>query len=155
MNPDFRDLLHAFSVADVRFVVVGAYAVAAHGAPRATGDIDVFIEASEENARRVMKALRHFGAALHDLTEEDLARVGTVFQMGVPPRRIDVLTHISGLEFAEVWDRRMAARFADVDCYMIGLEDLLHNKRATGREKDARDATALERILAGGSGEPD
>src|SRR5438270_1867561 len=99
MSPDFLDLLRALSGAKARFLVVGAYAVGVHGRPRATKDLDVWIEASAANAERVLRALQRFGAPLGDLTEADLATPGTGFQMGMPPRRIDVLTKISGVEF--------------------------------------------------------
>src|SRR5690606_19854940 len=107
MNDDFLDLLSALSAANARFLIVGAYAVGVHGRPRATKDLDVWVEASPENAARVMDALRRFGAPLSELSEQDLATPGTGFMMGVPPRRIDVLTQISGVEFSEAWPRRV------------------------------------------------
>src|SRR5215510_5785228 len=99
MNPDFVDLLRAFNAADVRFLVVGAYALALHGRPRATGDLDVWIEATPENAPRVMGALAAFGAPLAQLSVDDFAREGIVYQLGVEPRRIDILTKLTGLSF--------------------------------------------------------
>jgi hypothetical protein len=103
---DFRDLLHAFVAREVRFLVVGAYALAVHGRPRATGDLDLWVEPTRDNAARAYDALREFGAPLHDLTPEDLATAGVVFQIGVEPMRIDILTQISGVGFADAWPRR-------------------------------------------------
>jgi hypothetical protein len=108
----FRDLLVAFAEAGVEFVIVGAYAVAFHGAPRASGDIDVFVRPSPENATRVLSALARFGAPLEaaGLTAVDFTRPGTVYQIGLPPRRIDVMTEISGLTFDEAWARASRPR---------------------------------------------
>jgi len=142
---DFRDLLRAFVDHRVRFLVVGAYALAVHGRPRATGDLDVWIEPTRGNAERAFAALGHFGAPLHDLTEADLATPGVVFQIGLPPLRIDVLTQISGVEFAHAWPRRRRAVFADLTVDVIGRADFIANKRATGRLKDLADAERLER----------
>lgn len=145
MNPDFRDLLLAFCDAEVRFLVVGAYAVAAHAEPRATGDLDLWIEATPENAARTYSALRAFGAPLEDLAESDLARPGVVFQIGLPPRRIDILTSITGVEFVDAWPGRVAVRYADVPCSVIGREALIENKRRLGRARDLADLELLER----------
>ncbi|GIW40917.1 MAG: hypothetical protein KatS3mg076_1494 [Candidatus Binatia bacterium] len=103
MNEDFRDLLRAFSDAEVRFLVVGAYAVSIHSEPRATGDLDLWVEPTRENARKVLLALREFGVPLHDISEEDLTRDDLVFQIGLPPRRVDLLTGITGVAFEEAW----------------------------------------------------
>ena len=147
MNDDFLDLLSALLAANVRFLVIGAYAVGVHGRPRATKDIDVWIEASRDNAQRVMAALRAFGAPLGDLTESDLETPGTGFKMGIPPRRIDVLTKIEGLTFEQAWPNRLSASFSEtVVCPVIGLDDLITNKRAAARPQDLADVAALERI---------
>jgi hypothetical protein len=127
--------------------VIGAYAVGVHGHPRATKDLDIWIEASPENASRVMDALRQFGAPLMGLSEQDLATPGIGFMMGVPPRRIDVLTHISGVEFADAWPHRVEAAFGEaLRCPVIGLENLIANKRAVDRAQDRADVEALERL---------
>lgn len=141
---DFRDLLQAFIDRDVRFLVVGAYALAILGRPRATGDLDVWIENTPENAARAHAALGEFGAPLHDLTLEDLARPGTVFQIGLAPLRIDVLTQLTGVEFGPAFVRRIEAEFEGVRVPVIGREDFLANKRATGRAKDLADAEQLD-----------
>lgn len=101
MNPDFVDLLRAFSEADVRFLIVGAYALAIHGRPRATGDLAIWIDATPENARRVWQALAVFGAPLAEISEADFAAPGVVYQIGLPPGRIDILTELTGVRFAE------------------------------------------------------
>jgi hypothetical protein len=141
---DFRDLLRVFVAHDVRFLVVGAYALAVLGRPRATGDLDVWIDATPENAPRALAALRDFGAPLHDLCREDLSRPGVIYQIGLPPLRIDILTAIDGVEFGVAWPRRMAADFDGVEVPVIGREDFLVNKRATGRLKDRADAERLD-----------
>lgn len=145
MNEDFRDLLRALSDAEVRFLIVGAYAVSAHAEPRATGDLDVWVEPTPENASRAYAALRAFGAPLHELGEADLAERGIVFQIGLPPRRIDLLTSITGVEFADAWPGRVAVEYAGVACHVIGRDALVANKRALGRAKDLADLELLAR----------
>ena len=146
MNQDFLDLLHALSDANARFMIVGAYALAIHGYPRATGDIDVWVDATPENAKKVYAALSRFGAPLHDLQETDLSQPSLTFQIGLPPRRIDVLTDITGVSFADAWPKAISAMVGDIECAVIGIEDMITNKRATGREKDKLDASLLERL---------
>jgi hypothetical protein len=113
VNRDFRDLLAEFNAQGVEYLLVGAHALAAHGHVRATKDLDVWIRPDAENAKRVITALRAFGAPLHDLTEADLTTPGLIFQIGVPPVRIDVLTAIDGVDFAEAWSARLLTQFAD------------------------------------------
>jgi hypothetical protein len=120
MNQDFLDLLSALCAAEARFLIVGAYAVGVHGRPRATKHLDVWIEATPENAARVMRPLRDFGAPLGDLMESDLAKPGTGFKMGEPPSRIDVLTRIEGVRFEDAWPRRLETAFGSVRCAVIG-----------------------------------
>lgn len=147
LNADFLDLLEAFSRARVEFIVVGAHALAANGVVRATGDLDVWVRPSPENASRVVEALRDFGAPLaqHGVTEKDFARAGGVYQMGLPPRRIDVLTQISGVEFAEAWPERTMIALRELPVGFLGRAALLKNKRAAGRPKDLLDVDLLER----------
>ena len=125
---DFRDLLHAFIDHEVRFLVVGAYALAVHGRPRATGDLDLWVDPTAANAEHAFAALQRFGVPLRDLTPADLATPGVVYQIGLAPLRIDVLTRISGVEFADAWPRRVQARFEDVVVPVLGREDLLANR---------------------------
>lgn len=143
MNQDLLDLLRAFIDRDVRFLVVGAYALAVHGRPRATGDLDVWVDATPGNAPRVMEALTMFGAPTTHVTTDDFSRPGIVFQMGLPPTRIDVLTELTGLTFAEAWPTRIRANFGPVTADVIGREAFIRNKRATGRAKDLGDVEAL------------
>lgn len=145
MNPDFVDLLRAFTDAEVRFLVVGAYALALHGRPRATGDLDVFVEPNAANAGRVVTALKAFGAPLHGVTEGDFAAPGIVFQIGLAPRRIDILTELSGISFDEAWRSRAPGPFGPLQVDFIGRDAFIRNKRATGRPQDLADIDALER----------
>ncbi len=146
MNQDFLDLIIALLAANARFMVVGGYAVAAHGHPRATKDIDIFVDATAENAPRVMTALRSFGAPLFGLTMEELSSPGTGLMMGTPPRRIDILTQISGVEFDEAWAGRIQCDFNGVTCPVIGLQELFRNKRASARKQDLADVEHLKRL---------
>jgi hypothetical protein len=144
MNQDFIDLLRAFADAEVRFLVVGAYALALHGRPRATGDLDVWVEPTPENAARVMRALAAFGAPLTDIAEADFAREGVTYQIGVPPGRIDILTDLTGINFGEAWADRMRRPFGTVEVDFIGRASFIRNKRATGRPKDLGDIEGME-----------
>jgi len=143
MNPDFVDLLRAFLAADVRFLVVGAYALAVHGRPRATGDLDVWVDATPANAARVMRALAAFGAPMDAIAESDLGTPGITYQIGVVPRRIDVLTELTGLTFDDAWSARVRHPFGDIEVDFIGRDHFVQNKRATGRAKDLADIEGL------------
>jgi len=146
LNEDFRDFLRDLLAEHVEFVVVGAYALAFHGVPRATGDIDVLVRPSPENAARVVRALSRFGAPIHaaGVTEDDFTRAGVVYQIGLPPRRIDILTEITGVGFEEAWATREQAVLEDATVYFLGREALIRNKRSTGRTKDLADAESLD-----------
>jgi hypothetical protein len=146
VNEDFRDLLKALQDAGSRFLVVGAHAMAVHGVPRATGDLDVWVRPSRENAERVWKALLSFGAPMKglDVSQQDLETPETVIQIGLPPRRIDILTSLTGLEFDASWDNRAIHRVEQMDVPFLGREDLIRNKRATGRTRDLADLEILE-----------
>jgi hypothetical protein len=143
MNPDFVDLLRTFVAADVRFLIVGAYALAIHGRPRATGDLDVWVDATPDNASRVMQALREFGAPLQEISASDFASPGVTYQIGIPPGRIDILTELTGISFAEAWPQRLRRPFGEVDVDFIGRDAFIRNKRATGRAKDLGDIEGL------------
>ena len=145
MNPDFRDLLSEFNARGVEYLVVGTYALAAHGHVRATGDLDIWVRPDPANAKRVMSALAAFGAPLHDLTEGDLSRAGVVFQIGVAPVRIDVLTGIDGVAFDEAWLERFTTRYAGQAVSVLSARQLIANKRAVGRAQDMADVEWLER----------
>lgn len=145
MVKDFRDLLAEFTKADVRFLVVGAHALGAHGVPRATVDLDVWIARTPDNAKRVWAALAAFGAPLETLSirEADFVRPDLVAQFGLPPFRIDILTGVSGLTFDEAWPNRVEADFDDVRVPFLGRAELIRNKRASGRKKDLADIESL------------
>ena len=144
LNEDYKDMLLALSDEKVKYLLVGAYALAAHGYPRATMDIDIWVMPSPQNADAVMRALRRFGAPLHNLTKEDLQKDGTIFQIGVAPRRIDIITTASGLRFEETFERSLSVIIEGIKVHIPSVDDLIHNKRASGRTKDLADAEALE-----------
>ncbi len=143
MNPDFVDLLRAFVAADVRFLIVGAYALALHGRPRATGDLDVWVEPIPANAAKVMQALASFGAPLSDVSVDDFSQPGVTYQIGVAPGRIDILTELTGITFAEAWPDRLRRHFGDIEVDFIGRDAFIRNKRATGRPKDLGDIEGM------------
>jgi hypothetical protein len=145
LNPDFRDILSAFSDAGVEYLLVGAYAMASHGYVRATGDIDLWVRPGPDNAQRVFEALRRFGAPLRGVSESDFAQPNIVLQLGVPPRRIDVLTAIDGVAFEEAWSDRVELTVGGLRIPVLSREHLIQNKEATGRAKDQADAEALRR----------
>ena len=146
LNEDYKDMLHALVDEKVRFLLIGAYALAAHGYPRATMDIDIWVMPSPDNADAVLLALRRFGAPLHNLTKADLEAEGTVFQIGVAPLRIDILTAASGLNFEEAELRAITVDFEGIIVRIPSVADLIRNKRASGRTKDIADAEALEEL---------
>lgn len=151
LNDDFRDLLLAFADAEVEFVVVGAHAVGYHGLPRATRDLDVFVRPSADNARRVYGALARFGAPLAStgVTPADFESRGTVYQIGVAPRRIDVLTEISGVSFDEALVGRGTLVLEGRSIPYIGRAALIRNKEASGRPQDLTDVERLRRQKPG------
>jgi hypothetical protein len=143
-NSDFRDLFAALNAVDAEYLVVGALALAAHGHVRATKDLDVWIEASPENAERVYRALAAFGAPLDDLTVKDLASSDLIFQIGVPPLRIDIITSIDDVEFVDAWPERVSSEYADQPVQVLSRRHLIQNKKAAGRLQDLADVEALE-----------
>jgi hypothetical protein len=145
MQEDFRDVIVELLTADARFLVVGAHALSAYGVPRATVDLDLWIDTSAENAARVYQALTRFGAPMQamGITEGDLTSKDQIIQLGVPPNRIDLLTGISGVTFAEAWPDHLMAPFDGILAPHIGREAFIKNKRATGRHKDLGDLASL------------
>lgn len=146
MNSDFRDLLATFNAHGVEYIVVGAHALAAHGHVRATKDIDVWVCPNAENAPRALRALASFGAPLHDLSERDLAQPGLIFQIGVPPVRIDIITAIDGVDFSNAWVDRVVATLGGVSVPVLSRKHLIANKKAAGRLQDLADVERLERM---------
>ena len=145
LDPDFHDILSSFAAEGVDYLVVGAYAVAAHGLPRATGDIDLWIRPTRENAQRVWRALASYGAPLDAVRVDDFATEDNVFQIGVVPHRVDILTSIEGVSFDEAWRERLTLRLGDLDVLVLGRRQLIANKRAVGRPQDLSDVARLER----------
>ncbi|MFA6034511.1 MAG: hypothetical protein WC889_16555 [Myxococcota bacterium] len=145
LNEDFLDLLRLFSGGGVKYLLVGGYALAVHGRPRATGDMDLWVEPSAGNAGAVYRALAGFGAPLQGITADDLSLPGVVFQIGLSPRRIDVITSIDGVTFEGAWPNRVAVELDGVTVNVIGRSDLLKNKRSTGRLQDLADVEMLEK----------
>jgi hypothetical protein len=143
VNRDFAEMLSALSEAGAEFLVVGAHALAAHGIVRATGDLDIWVKPTQENAERVMRALMAFGAPLMDLTIDDLMKTDTVFQIGVEPSRVDILSGISGVDFDEARSRRIVLDIEGVTVPVLSRADFVTNKRASGRPKDLLDLELL------------
>ena len=144
LNPDFRDILSAFSDEQVEYMVVGAYALAAYGYIRATGDLDLWIRRSEDNSSRVWRALTRFGAPMSQLNIADLQSPGNVFQIGVEPGRIDVLTSIDGVDFDQAQPHQTIVELEGLTLPVIGRADLVRNKKASGRPVDQADLAWLE-----------
>ena len=144
LNSDYKDILRALSERKVKFLLVGAYAMAAHGYPRSTMDIDLWVMPDPENAHLVLQALEDFGAPSSELSPEDLQKKDIVFQIGVAPRRIDILTSVDGLKFEDAFPRSNIIEIDAISIHVLSVSDLITNKRATGRTKDLADAELLE-----------
>jgi hypothetical protein len=146
VSDDFRDILIAFTRAGVEFLVVGAHALAAHGVPRVTGDLDLWVRPTPANAQLVWRALSDFGAPLSDLEveEADFATPELVAQFGLPPYRVDIMTSISGVRWDDAWPERLAGTLFGAPVAFLGRESFIRNKRASGREKDLRDVRSLD-----------
>src|SRR5947207_1147199 len=145
LNPDFSVLFGELNSAEVRYLLVGGYAVGVHGEPRFTKDLDVWIDSAADNAARAHAALANFGAPLQQFAQADLERPGTVIQIGLPPNRIDLLTSIDGVTFAEAWDARFQIDYGGQPVHVISIQHLIQNKRASGRPQDLADIDALEK----------
>jgi len=145
VNRNFVEMLCALSDAGADYLIVGAYALAAHDCPRATGDLDIWVRASAENAPRVLRAIDAFGMPIDGLSPAELTAPGLVVQFGFEPQRIDIMTSITGVMFDDAWPNRMYVDIEGRQHPVIGRQDLITNKRATGREKDLLDLKALNR----------
>jgi hypothetical protein len=142
-QPDFRELLALFNAHHVEYLIVGGYALAFHGAPRFTGDLDIFVKPDAVNAQRILTALAAFGFSSVGLTPSDFERPDQVVQLGVPPVRIDLLTSITDVSWDEAWAGRIAGSYGDMPVYYLGREQFIANRRATGRTKDLADLEML------------
>ncbi len=143
VQPDFKDLLELFNVHKVEYMIVGGYALAFHGAPRFTGDLDIFVKASPENAKRILVVLDEFGFGSVGLTTEDFEHPDKVVQLGFPPVRIDIITSITGVSWEDAFNNCVEGKYGDVTVKYIGLADFIKNKRSMGRKKDQADLEAL------------
>jgi hypothetical protein len=143
LPPDFSEFLSLLNSEQVEYLLLGGYAVSFYGVPRATGDMDVWINPTPGNAMHLVAALRRFGFANPSITPERFQHPGQVFRMGVPPLRIELLTSVSGLEFSAAYANRQRTQIGDTDVTLIHLDDLKTNKRAVGRRKDLDDLDNL------------
>ena len=146
LNSDYKDILSILSEKKVKFILVGAYAMAVHGYPRSTMDIDLWIMPDPQNALLALDALAAFGAPTGDLSPDDLSKEDLIFQIGVAPRRIDFLTSIDGLKFQDAFDRSQLINIEGIPVHVLSIPDLIINKRATGRTKDLADAEYLDKM---------
>lgn len=145
LNEDYRDMLQILLGDEVRFLVVGAYAMGAYGYPRATGDIDIWVDTSHKNSKKVYASLAKFGAPLTNISERTFTEEGIIFQIGIAPRRIDIITHIDGVRFEDAYESKEVIEVEGLHIPFISKDNLIKNKRSTGREKDKLDADYLSR----------
>lgn len=144
LSKDFREFIESLNANEVRYLVVGGYAVALHGYPRYTKDLDIWTERSPKNAGRILDALKDFGFGSMELTEEDFLESEQIVQLGYPPNRIDIVTSLEGVEFDECYESRVEVDIEGVRVDFIGIQHLKANKRATGRAQDIADVEHLE-----------
>jgi len=143
IRTDFKELLELFNKHKVEYLIVGGYALAFHGAPRFTRDIDLFVRPTRDNAVRILAALHEFGFGSLDLSQEDFTTPGRVVQLGVAPIRIDILTRLTGVPWEKAAAGKASGLYGDVPVFFLGRDDFIANKRTTGRAKDAADIEAL------------
>lgn len=150
INQDYKEMLQCLEKHDVEFILVGAYAMAVHGYPRSTGDIDIWVDPTDKNAMKVYQALVEFGAPMSEISRETFSYPGVVFQIGVAPCRIDILTKISGnIEFPEAYKNCLTTILEGIKIKVLGKTDMIKNKESTGRVKDQEDVIALRGTHAG------
>lgn len=140
---DFKELLELFNAHGVEYLIVGDYALAAHGAPRTTGDLDLWVNPTSENADRILRALQEFGIGGIELSAADFVKADHDVQLGVPPVRVDLVTAIDGVEWAEAWQGKLEDDYSTVPTHYLGRREFIANKRACGRHKDLADVEAL------------
>ena len=155
LNEDYKEMLQLLSEEQVDFIIVGAYALGAHGYPRATGDIDIWVKPNNINSRKLYKALARFGAPLEQIETDDFSMEGIIFQIGVIPRRIDIITKIDGVTYEEADEDKITVEVEELMLPVISLDKLIKNKMATGREKDELDIKTLKKRKIHKSFEPD
>ncbi len=145
IQKDFKELLKLFLKHEIDFLIVEGYALAFHGSPRFTGDIDVYIHPNKDNANKILQALDEFGFGSLGISIDDLSVEKKVVQLGVPPVRIDLITSLSGLSWQEAFDNREEGSYGDLNVYFIGRNELIKNKKATSRKRDLADIEDLEK----------
>ena len=146
LNSDYKEMLSILSEEKVKFLIVGAFALGSYGYPRATGDIDIWVEASSVNAKKIIKSLVRFGAPMADIIADDFEKKGIVFQIGIAPRRIDIITDIDGVDFDKAYLNKQIVKIQDISVPIIAIDDLIKNKESTGREKDVLDVKMLKKL---------
>ncbi|MFH1957757.1 MAG: hypothetical protein ABIJ15_04705 [bacterium] len=144
LNEDYKEMLQILLNNEVKFLTVGAYAMGAYGYPRATGDFDIWVEASANNSQKIYLSLSEFGAPLSEITKDTFTKKGIIFQIGVAPRRIDIITHIDGVNFQDAYKSRENIEIENLSIPFISKENLIKNKQSTGRKKDKLDADYLK-----------
>jgi hypothetical protein len=144
LNEDYKDMLQTLLDNEVKFLIVGAYALAAYGYPRATGDLDIWVQASARNSKKILSSITSFGAPTSGLTEKTFMEKGIIFQIGVAPRRIDLITHIDGVDFNDGYSSRKTIVMEGLNIPFIAKKNLIQNKKSTGRDKDLVDVKHLE-----------
>jgi hypothetical protein len=145
LNEDYKEMLRILLDNEVKFLVVGAYAMGVYGYPRATGDFDIWVESSIENSQKLYTSLKDFGAPLADISPSTFAEEGIVFQIGVAPRRINIITHIDGVTFKQAYRTKEVIQIEYLDIPFLSKNALIKNKKATGRDKDKLDVKYLKK----------
>ncbi|NLD36327.1 MAG: hypothetical protein GX654_05590 [Desulfatiglans sp.] len=143
LNEDYREMLQLLLEEQVDFMIVGAYALGTHGYPRATGDIDIWVKPDPINSKKIFRALARFGAPLDGIKPDDFSTEGIIFQIGVIPRRIDIITKVDGVTYKEADGDKISVEIGELNIPVISLEKLIKNKSATGREKDVLDIKTI------------
>ncbi len=145
LNEDYKEMLQLLLEEQVDFIIVGAYALGAHGYPRATGDIDIWVKPDMKNSEKIYKVLARFGAPLDQIEQNDFATNGIIYQLGVIPRRIDIITEIDGVTYSEADEDKVTSEVEGLSIPILSLDKLMKNKMSTGREKDELDVRMLKR----------
>jgi hypothetical protein len=144
LNEDYKDILRILLKNKAKFLIVGAYAMGAYGYPRATGDFDIWVENSLVNSKKIYKSLKKFGAPLSEINEKTFNDKNIIFQIGVAPRRVDIITTIAGVDFSKAYADKRIIKVEKISIPFISLKDLIKNKQSTGREKDKLDVQYLK-----------